>query len=184
MKTIIPFLTMGLLSLTGTVHSQGDVDNNVAPANGINAITAPVVHEMKTTQEMASAPAVAGSGVASPSAIIKTEQVIDFGGQCRWFNDDIRVQFGVPNIPGFQLRDATINLRVSDVDFFDVSIWEEPEIDIVGIGNTFLSVGVLGGRNGEPYGAAYNAVDQLQKNLQSGALDFQINIDALHDNMH
>jgi hypothetical protein len=124
-------------------------------------------------------------GAASPlPGQITTTQIIDWGGQCLWFNEDIDVKFGIPTIPGFTMVSANITLNYADVDFNDVSVWDTPEIDVVGIGDSSFSVDVLKGKEGQAGSTTWNALSQVQNDSASGLLGFQVDIDALHNEMY
>ncbi|RUM94696.1 MAG: hypothetical protein DSZ28_01875, partial [Thiothrix sp.] len=118
------------------------------------------------------------------SGPITTTQVIEWGGQCLWYNEDIDVQFGIPAIPGYSMKAANITFKYSDADFNDVSVWDTPEVDIVGIGDSSFAVDVLKGKEGQTSSAKWPVLSQIQNDASSGYLGFKINIDSLHNEMY
>jgi len=82
------------------------------------------------------------------------------------------------------IRYSNITFKYSDADFNDVSVWETPEVDIVGIGDSSLAVDVLKGKEGQASLATWGALNQIQNDSGSGYLSFQINIDSLHNEMY
>jgi len=168
MKLIVAF-TVSLI-MSGSVFARDDF----AKASSFRE---PVIHEIAIKD----VPALSKS--KSLGNIITT-QVIDWGGQCLWHDDDIDVTFGIPTIPGYTMVSANIKLNYADADFNDVSVWDEPEVDIVGIGDSSLSVDVLKGKNGEVATASWSVLNQIEHDSASGSLGFQVNIDALHNNNH
>ena len=181
MKFITAFIAF--LMLSGSAFARGDVDN--ASFAAFSVLKAPVVHEMviKNNPSRSVAPSMSFA-LPSSSSPITTTQVIDWGGQCLWHDEDIDVEFGIPNIPGYTMVSADIQLNYADADFNDVSVWDEPEVDIVGIGDSSFSVDVLKGKTNEKATASWKVLNQIKNDSASGSLGFQGNIDALHNSNH
>jgi hypothetical protein len=211
MKTFITLSTASILFMGGSAFARNDL-HNIGHSSGRPSLSAssaevpqgPVVHEMVINKDPAlsvsSAEMIAPQQIGGASGIIPirpsigavspppgqiiTTQIIDWGGQCLWFNEDIDVKFGIPTILGFTMVSANITLKYSDVDFNDVSVWDTPEIDVVGIGDSSFSVDVLKGKEGQSGSTTWNALNQIQNDSASGLLGFQVDIDALHNEMY
>jgi len=189
MKTLITLSATGILLLTGSVYARSDLDSASRPSLSAEASQGPVINEMVINGEpgLSAASAAAAPGEAAASANsgpITTTQVIEWGGQCLWYNEDIDVQFGIPEIPGYSMTAANITFKYSDADFNDVSVWDTPEVDIVGIGDSSFAVDVLKGKEGQASSAKWEVLSQIQNDAGSGYLSFQINIDSLHNEMY
>ncbi len=175
MKLITAFIVS--LIMSGSVFARNDLDRVVSA----KAFKEPVIHEMVINDD----PALSRSN--SPGII--TTQVIDWGGQCIFGYQDIDVTFGIPTIPSYSMVSADVKLDYADANFYDESVWFEPEIDyylqgpevdIVGFGDSALSVGVLKGKAGEANTASWKVLNQIRYDSASDGLGFQINIDAIH----
>ena len=195
MKTFITLSTASILLITGSVYARSDLDSASRPAQSASSAEAlpqgPIVNEIVINKEPSFSAAASESTSSEAAAIpganpspITTTQVIEWGGQCLWYNEDIDVQFGIPTIPGYTMVGANITFKYSDADFNDVSVWETPEVDIVGIGDSSLAVDVLKGKEGQASLATWGALNQIQNDSGSGYLSFQINIDSLHNEMY
>jgi len=187
MKTFIALSATSILLMGGSAFAGGDLDSVSRPTS-LQSLQAPVVHEIIINNDPSlsiSSLAIAPSQTTiRPRHPITTRQLIDFGGRCRWYNEDINVQFGIPIIPGYTMTSANIKLDYSDADFNDVSVWNTPEVDIVGIGDSSFSVDTLKGKNNQAKSATWSALNQIQNDSASGFLGFQVNIDALHNQMY
>ncbi len=194
MKTLITLSTASILLMTGSIYARSDLDSASGPALSASSAEAPqgpIVHEIVINRGPDLSAAASESAPGGAAAVqnvnpspITTTQVIEWGGQCLWYNEDIDVQFGIPTIPGYTMVDANITFKYSDADFNDVSVWETPEVDIVGIGDSSFAVDVLKGKEGQASSATWGALNQIQNDSVSGYLGFQINIDSLHNEMY
>jgi len=194
MKTFITLSTASILLITGSVYARSDLDSASGPALSASSAEAPqgpIVNEIVISEEPALSAAASESASSEAVAIpganpspITTTQVIEWGGQCLWYNEDIDVQFGIPTIPGYAMVDANITFKYSDADFNDVSVWETPEVDIVGIGDSSFAVDVLKGKEGQAGSATWSALTPIKNDSGSGYLGFQVNIDSLHNEMY
>ncbi len=190
MKTLITLSATSLLLIAGSAYARSDLDSASRPA--ISAASAerpqgPVVNEIvihKDPAVSAAAPGTAAAVAATNPSPITTTQVIEWGGQCLWYNEDIDVQFGIPAIPGYSMVGANITFKYLDADFNDVSVWDTPEVDIVGVGDSSFAVDVLKGKEGQASSAEWEVLSQIQNDSASGYLGFQVNIDALHNEMY
>ncbi|MCF6203027.1 MAG: hypothetical protein L3J59_05045 [Methylococcaceae bacterium] len=183
MKFITTFIVFIIINGSAFARGGGDLDRM---AFRLAAPKEPVVHEMAISKVPAlstqQSKSLALAGLSGSG--ITTKQVIDWGGQCLWHDDDIDVDFGIPSIPGYTMVSAKLSLNYADADFNDVSVWDEPEVDIVGIGDSSFSLEVLKGTNGSASTTSWNVLNQIENDSASGSLGFQVNIDALHNNSY
>jgi hypothetical protein len=187
MKTLTALSATSILLMGSSAFAAGDL-GSVSRPTSLAELQSPVVHKIIINNDPSlslSSLAIAPSQTLTrPRAPITTRQLIEFGGRCLWYNEDINVQFGIPIIPGYTMTSANIKLDYSDADFNDVSVWNTPEVDIVGIGDSSFSVDTLKGKNGQAKSAKWSALNQIRNDSASGFLGFQVNIDALHNQMY